>query len=73
LSDNPGEKTTCPKYPHNAFWIAKIQLAGLINSLEFIEVFLPEKLTKRTKKRLTNQNCLYIMRTTSTEEVTVPP
>jgi len=46
---------------------------GLINSIEFIDVFLLEKLTKRAKKRLTNQNRLYIMRTTSTEEVTVPP
>jgi hypothetical protein len=31
------------------YWIAKIQLAGLINSLEFIDVFLQEKLLKTGK------------------------
>jgi len=32
-----------------SFWIAKIQLAGLINSLEFIDVFFKEKLAKSAK------------------------
>jgi hypothetical protein len=44
-----------------------------MNSLEFIEVFSEKNLPQSTKKRLTNQNRLYIMRSTSKEEVTDPP
>jgi hypothetical protein len=50
-------------------WPAKTQAGELIDSFEFIGIFS----RKRHKKRLTNQSWLYMMRSTSSEEVTIPP